>query len=483
MDWSGVGQGLSQGIPNVLGLQAIQTGQQNQAVQKQQMDLQAIQLREAQKKEEFLNTPIDLSYFEPMKKTQPELYQQFYDRAKSLKLIENIGGKEIIRERGKQNLFESMHTDFDFSMQALKNSDLGLNRQEQRLTEDLADLKAKVKVDKRGDPIPDDKLSGEIAAKTKELQSIKEQRKNILFTTDETVKRQAALEENKAEDARILQTQKDAAAMAREEVKVGQEKDAKFREFETVKPEWKGKKGTPEYGKAFTQYQKDTLSTKTQIGVNIKGAAEDKPMSANDRKVVDNLKAGLASGKMAPSQLNTAIQRMGGGKSAGKIRSTVVSEFLEEGGDMAKAEANFKGITSPGAISAGQLAKATTPLIADMKGLIANLPKEVRGLGPLNVLATEGKRTLAKYAGNENVVAFESMRNKLIEETERLLTSVGAMADTRVIRNLENLRNGYNTKQMESSLAVLDDVINRRLKAVQSPLYPSGGAGRPTPTF
>ena len=221
MDWSGVGQGLSQGIQNVQGLQAIQTGQQHQAVQKQQMDLQAIQLREAQKKEEFLNTPIDLSYFDPMKKTQPELYQQLYDRAKSLKLIENIGDKEIIRERGKQNLFESMHNDYDFSMQALKNSDLGLGRQEQRMKEDLADLNEKVKVDKRGEPISDDKLSGEIAAKTKELQSIQEQRKNILKTTDETVKRQAALEEKKAEDARILQTQKDAAAMERTKVTVG----------------------------------------------------------------------------------------------------------------------------------------------------------------------------------------------------------------------------------------------------------------------
>jgi len=62
----------------------------------------------------------------------------------------------------------------------LKNTDLGLAAKEQRATEDLADLKKKIKVDKRGEPVPDDKLSGEMAQKTKELQEIKAGRQKIL---------------------------------------------------------------------------------------------------------------------------------------------------------------------------------------------------------------------------------------------------------------------------------------------------------------
>lgn len=205
---------------------------------------------------------------------------------------------------------------------------------------------------------------------------------------------------------------------------------------------------------------------------------QEKGLSTKELKVVENMKKGIREGRMAPSQLNVAIQRMGGGKSSGAIRQAIVSELLEEGFDMAKAEANFKGITSSGAIAAGQLVNATTPLVKQMRGLVGRLPKEVRGLGPLNTLATEGKRAIAKFSGDKSVVEFETLRNKLVEETERLLTSVGAMADTRVKRNLDNLRTGYNTKQMQASLTILNDVIEARLKAVQSPIYNAVQGGR-----
>ena len=124
--------------------------------------------------------------------------------------------------------------------------------------------------------------------------------------------------------------------------------------------------------------------------------------------------------------------------------------------------------------------------MVDMKQYISELPTAVKGLGIFNMKATEAKRALAKYAGNSSVVQFETMRNKLVEETERLLTQTGAMADSRVQRNLENLRTGYNIKQMESSLNTLNDVINKRLEATKKPIYPNAGGGtsnRPLPKF
>ena len=208
----------------------------------------------------------------------------------------------------------------------------------------------------------------------------------------------------------------------------------------------------------------------------------DAKFSPKDTSFIDKTVSGIYENKIAPSQVNIMIQRMGGGKKGGEIRREIFARLLEEHPDfsMANAELNYKAKGSSTAITSMQLAKAVEPLIDNLAEEAKNLPGQV-GIVPIDA----GLRAAARLTNNENIVRFDMLKNKLVEEFERMLTGT-QMADSRVQRNLNLIRSGYNAAAIKAAADELRVIVSARKEAVSSPMYPSGGGGtnnRPLPKF
>ena len=192
---------------------------------------------------------------------------------------------------------------------------------------------------------------------------------------------------------------------------------------------------------------------------------------------VDVMKKAIEEGRMAPSQLNTAVQRMGGGANSAKIRTSVVSGVLEDGYNLEAAENNYKAKGSSVAIQRVQLAKTVVPIANEVKTLVDKIPDDI-GFVP----ADEATRKLGKLFNNNDLIKLEFDKNKMVEEFERMLTG-SQMADTRVQRNLELLRTGYSKKALKELADEVIGISNMSTTAVTSDMYdakPQGGSPAPT---
>jgi hypothetical protein len=234
------------------------------------------------------------------------------------------------------------------------------------------------------------------------------------------------------------------------------------------------------------QYLKD-LATANQQKVHFtimeREAAEKKktsaPFSEKEQHQVDVLTNAISEGRMAPSQLNTAIQRMGGGTSAAKIRTAVVTNVLERGTDLEAAENNYKAKGSSTAIQRVQLAKTVIPIADELIDLTKKIPP---GIG--FVPADEINRKLGRYLNNDELILLEFDKNKMVEEFERMLTGA-QMADSRVQRNLELIRTGYDPKAIAELAEETKKISKMSTTAVTSPMYDlkTGKAANQTPSL
>ena len=234
-------------------------------------------------------------------------------------------------------------------------------------------------------------------------------------------------------------------------------------------PDWSPKKIQFEAAKQIRKENADAAKQKLTIQIMEREAAKRKgeaaPMNPENQHTVDVMTAAINEGRMAPSQLNTAIQRLGGGHDSAKIRSAIVTNVLEGGIDLEAAENNYKAKSSTLAITRIQLAKTTVPIAEEVKKLADKLPDDW-GFVPANEFARKASRLF----NNEEIIKFEFDKNKMVEEFERMLTG-SQMADTRVQRNLELVRTGYSKKAIR---ALADEVIkisNTSTTAVTSPMY------------
>lgn len=194
-------------------------------------------------------------------------------------------------------------------------------------------------------------------------------------------------------------------------------------------------------------------------------AKSNQDLSPKEQKAVDTIVGGIEDGRIAPSQINTIIQRMGGGAGAARIRMAIGTTALEKGLDLAGAELNFKARGSSTAIQRVQLAKTVVPIADEVIKLAKKIPP---GIG--FVPADEMTRKLGRYLNNEELIQLEFDKNKMVEEFERMLTG-SQMADTRVQRNLDLIRTGYDPKAIAFLASETKKIANMSTKAVKSDMY------------
>ena len=187
-------------------------------------------------------------------------------------------------------------------------------------------------------------------------------------------------------------------------------------------------------------------------------------------QMLDEFSDLLIDGKLTPSMVGSAM-------GAGIRKADIIyaaSEKAKKLGitiDFRQVEANLKGATSATAINTGQMAKAIEPLFGDMRKLVSLLPADVKFAGVDLTSANSAKRHLAKLVGDEDVTNFEQMRKIIVEESERLLTGAGAMADQRVVRSINMIKTSYTRKQMLGSINMLQKAVEAREAAVKAPVY------------
>jgi hypothetical protein len=95
---SGIGQGLTQGISNVQGLQAVQANQQMEAVNR-------AKLEEITKEQAHLNTKVDITKFPVFMDRPPESQKKIIDMAKAMNLGQEDGAGGYIMSRREKNEF------------------------------------------------------------------------------------------------------------------------------------------------------------------------------------------------------------------------------------------------------------------------------------------------------------------------------------------------------------------------------------------
>ena len=159
---------------------------QNQGLQSEQV-MQGLKIDEAMEKKKKENMPIPLtSILTPqMAKDAPELHDLLAQVIKTGGLSEQLGGKTIIRQKSIDQLKELATKNHDFAVMTMDAMDKGLARKQQDITEQMDDLTAKIKVDKKGQPIKDEKTQGQMAQLKQQADKIKKQRESILQQTDQ----------------------------------------------------------------------------------------------------------------------------------------------------------------------------------------------------------------------------------------------------------------------------------------------------------
>ena len=243
-------------------------------------------------------------------------------------------------------------------------------------------------------------------------------------------------------------------------------------------PKYAKKSDTELYLMAGKQINADQKEAQRQTFVfkkEFEDAKRNEPLTSSEQHQVDVFVKGMEDGRFAPSQLNTFIQRMGGGSSAAKIRTAIGTQILDKGYDVASMELNYKARGNSVAIQRVQLAKTVEPIADETLKFINKLPKDI-GFVPAN----EFRRTMSKYMSNDDVILFEFNKNKMVEEFERMLTG-SQMADSRVQRNLELIRTGFSKKALTELVNETKLIARTSTKAVSGDMYPTAPKGTPAP--
>jgi hypothetical protein len=202
----------------------------------------------------------------------------------------------------------------------------------------------------------------------------------------------------------------------------------------------------------------------------------DKEKELGDSKArIENSEQAMAEalneGRIAPSQIKADAPRMGYNQNrvfeiADKLRMDATGKPI----NIAEEEARFKTRTSPQVIQAQVLKNSTMPLIDKLHTLADKLSPTVNVGGKSIRPLTELKRAIENSTGDLTTERFEVIKNKLVEETERLFTGVGAMADSRVKRNLDLIRRASTTDQIHAALNALTEVLEERERGINKAL-------------
>ena len=214
----------------------------------------------------------------------------------------------------------------------------------------------------------------------------------------------------------------------------------------------------------------DLNKQKIQFGIDVRRDAQNN-VSFNPRQqqFIDQQVRALVEDRTTPSFMRQAMATGGMGLAAERqaISQEIWNRVYQErpNYDTTAAEANYKGKTNALAINRVQLAKTVIPIADTVIALAKKIPS---GIG--FVPADEFKRKLGRYLNNEELIKLEFNKNKMVEEFERMLTG-SQMADSRVQRNLDLVRTGYEPKAIAYLAEETKKIANTSVSAVGSPMY------------
>ena len=220
----------------------------------------------------------------------------------------------------------------------------------------------------------------------------------------------------------------------------------------------------------YTKYIGPAPKSATQQGAQIL----NEPLSEKEQKTVDTFVRGIKEGKVAPSQMNSFLTSRGTG-SVAKMKIAIGAAAIDSGINLPEAEANYKAKSSQFAVQRVQLAKTVLPM-AD--AFIATVDKIPEGLG--FVPADDFARKVGRSMNSETLAALEFQKNKLVEEFERMLTGA-QMADSRVQRNLDLIKSGYDKKILKWMAEEVKKISQISINASTSDMYPNAGGGNTPP--
>jgi hypothetical protein len=218
--------------------------------------------------------------------------------------------------------------------------------------------------------------------------------------------------------------------------------------------------------------------TKTYIGPGKEPAAVStartttEPLTEREQKTVDTFVDGIKRGAIAPSQMNSFLTSRGTGPIA-KMKIAIGSKAIDEGLNLPELESNYKAKSSTFAINRVQLAKTVLPMADAFSKTVGKIPD---GLG--FVPADEFARKVGKSFNSEELAALDFQKNKMVEEFERMLTGA-QMADSRITRNLDLIKTGYDKKIMKWMAQEIKNITQMSISASTSDMYPNAGGGKP----
>lgn len=145
--------------------------------------------------------------------------------------------------------------------------------------------------------------------------------------------------------------------------------------------------------------------------------------------------------------------------------------------DVAQGRAQSKYWQSAGATNTLALVKGIEPRMKDVISQYENIATDIPGVNWAVI-------PFKKYVlGNPKVTEFEATRNGVIKETERALTSTGAMSDSRIAMDMEALKNSNTPKQMKSAFNSLLKTLQTRVQGIEEGPFPKAGAKMSGKTF
>ena len=220
---------------------------------------------------------------------------------------------------------------------------------------------------------------------------------------------------------------------------------------------------------------------KVVFGINIKKESQNNiQFNPRQQGFIDQQVRALVEDRTTPTLMRQAMAT--GGMGMAPERQAIAQEIWNRlyterpNYDTTAAEANFKGKTNALAINRVQLAKTVIPIADEVITITKKIPP---GIG--FVPADEFKRKLGRYLNDADLIRLEFTKNKMVEEFERMLTGT-QMADTRVQRNLDLIRTGYDPKAIAFLAEETKKIAGINVSAVGSPMYPTdkgGGISQP----
>ncbi len=291
----GIGEGINRGVQTagaISGLlQAKQKAEREEALAPYQQEYMASHTKyyqsEAEKnriaaeqaKREAELVPVDEKLAQ-MGFRFPEERQHF--KQKALGYIENIGGVDYLQRGTAQKIWEKYASDPASNLELGMLRTSGLNKQIEELQGKIGNPEALGKLKPEAQQQLQAQHDALVGERTRVANNMVMENRKLRAANKEAFKTFYNQETNTWQERNTItgetidlgKSVPESVMLA--DIKERGEKDAKFREFETVNPQWKGKKGIPEYGKAFTSYENQKLANKVNLQVNVKQAAQDK---------------------------------------------------------------------------------------------------------------------------------------------------------------------------------------------------------------